>query len=435
MVASPSRDCMAIRFLDLFAGAGGLSEGFMQAGDYIPVAHVEMDAAACNTLRTRAAYRWLVENGRKEVYVRYLKGTISRAQLYAAIPKKELDSVIEAPIGETTNPSIFKRIDELNGTQQIDLILGGPPCQAYSLVGRSRVGSSIKTDSRNYLFRYYVEFLKRYKPKYFVFENVTGLFSAKDEKGNHFYDQVISAFDSVGYRAFPRLVKAELHGVPQSRHRVIIVGCKKRYARTGNIEIPEQEACPITINELFSDLKSLQAGEGEVLKDGRISKGQTNQWLKIEGISDADCSVTFHQARPVWEHDKYIYRKVVEAWSEPIPRRFNYALDLPKELQTHKNTKSFTDRFKVVDGNAHASHTVVAHIQKDGHYYIHPDIRQNRSLTPREAARLQTFPDNYYFEGATERPSRTSAFRQIGNAVPVMLAKLIAKELKKKFTP
>lgn len=424
---------MAIRFLDLFAGAGGLSEGFMQAGDFAPIAHVEMDAAACNTLRTRAAYRWLLQNDKVEVYTKYLQGNITRRELYAAVPVEEMEAVIEAPIGKESNPEIFRRIDALNDGQEVDLILGGPPCQAYSLVGRSRVGATIKTDKRNYLFHYYVEFLKKYKPRYFVFENVTGLFSAKDDEGNRFYDQVLKAFREVEYDASSYLFKAEQYGVPQSRHRVIIVGRRKDVVDCGSIALIPQGECPVTIDELFSDLKSLQAGEGTIHANGRKRGRQPIDWLKTAGIADNTFPVTFHQARPVWEHDKYIYRKAVEAWNEDIPRRFNYALDLPRELQTHRNIKSFTDRFKVVDGKAHAAHTVVAHIQKDGHYYIHPDIRQNRSLTPREAARLQTFPDNYYFEGASDKASRTSAYRQIGNAVPVMLARQIAEELKKKF--
>lgn len=423
---------MSIRFLDLFAGAGGLSEGFIQAGGYEPVAHVEMDRAACNTLRTRVAYHWLVKHGRKDVYIQYLKGEISRDQLYRSIPEGELGSVIEKPIGEEANPEIFKQIDGLNGDQQIDLIIGGPPCQAYSLVGRSRVGASIKEDKRNYLFRYYVEFLKHYKPKYFVFENVTGLLSAKDAGGNRFFDQVISAFGKEGYVARHNIVEAEKCGIPQSRHRVIIVGVREDLVQLENVIIPEVGECPIRIKDLFRDLQPLQSGEGKIRDDGGKFR-VPNPWLKDAMIYDADCPVTYHVARPVWEHDKDIYRKAVEAWNKPTPRRFNYALDLPKEKQTHKNIKSFTDRFKVVDGNSHAAHTVVAHIQKDGHYYIHPDIRQNRSLTPREVARIQTFPDNYFFEGIRERDGRTAAYRQIGNAVPVALARLIATELKKKF--
>lgn len=427
-----SHAAMSICFLDLFAGAGGLSEGFIQAGGYTPIAHVEMDKAACNTLRTRVAYHWLVKHGKKELYVQYLLGKISRAELYNAIPAKVLASVIEKPIGAQTNPEIFREIEQLRKGQQVDLILGGPPCQAYSLVGRSRVGASIKEDNRNYLFLYYVEFLKRYKPKYFVFENVIGLFSAKDAAGNHFFDQVIKAFDDVNYKAYPRIVKAEQCGIPQCRHRVIIVGCRKGLAQDADISIPDNIECPISIAELLQDLRFLRAGEGSIRSDGR-SGIKSAHWLRTAQIADEDCPVTYHTARPVWEHDLYIYRKAVEAWNEPVPRRFNYARDLPKEMQTHKNIKSFTDRFKVVDGNAHAAHTIVAHLQKDGHYYIHPDIRQNRSLTPREAARIQTFPDNFFFEGVRDADSRTSAYRQIGNAVPVVLARLIAKELKKKY--
>ena len=149
-------------------------------------------------------------------------------------------------------------------------------------------------------------------------------------------------------------------------------------------------------------------------------------------ISDDLFPVTYHQARPTNDHDQEIYRRAVEMWNSG-KQRFNYAIDQPKDKQTHKNTKSFLDRFKVLGGSETSSHTVVAHITKDGHYYIHPDIRQNRSITPREAARLQTFPDNYFFESATNKDGRSSAYKQIGNAVPVMLARLIAEALKKKF--
>ena len=421
---------MPIRFLDLFAGAGGLSEGFIQTG-YTPVAHVEMDKAACNTLRTRAAFHYLCKHGRKDIYIQYLNGKISRAELYAAVPKRELDAIIEKPIGAETNPEIFDAIDALKGDKPIDLILGGPPCQAYSLVGRSRVGAAIKEDKRNYLFKYYVQFLERFKPKYFVFENVTGLCSAKDEHGNKFFQQVIEAFRTAGYNAYPHTVKAENHGIPQKRHRVIIVGCRADATNGGDIDIRARGACPVSVGEILSDLQFLHAGEGEIRCDGR-SNHRPSDWLRAAHIADDDCPVTFHQARPVWEHDKAIYRLAVQMWKNGR-QRFNYALDLPKEQQTHKNIKSFTDRFKVVDGTMHAAHTVVAHLQKDGHYYIHPDIEQNRSLTPREAARLQTFPDNYFFESATERDGRGAAFRQIGNAVPVALARIIAEELKPRF--
>ena len=139
-------------------------------------------------------------------------------------------------------------------------------------------------------------------------------------------------------------------------------------------------------------------------------------------------AVTWHLARPNTEQDLEIYRIAVDKWSNKN-ERLDYN-DLPERLKTHKNRKSFTDRFKVVANDMEYSHTIVAHIQKDGHYYIHPDINQNRSISPREAARIQTFPDDYYFEGHHEKPSRGAAYKQIGNAVPVLLGHKIAEKLK-----
>ena len=140
-----------------------------------------------------------------------------------------------------------------------------------------------------------------------------------------------------------------------------------------------------------------------------------------------DVPVTQHQVRPNNTTDLEIYRRAVELWNKG--KRLSYE-QLPKKLRTRTNLTSFKDRYKVVDGTAHASHTVIAHIAKDGHYYIHPDIEQNRSLSVREAARLQTFPDNYYFESGSHQAGRAAPYRQIGNAVPVMLAKKIAEAMR-----
>ncbi len=148
------------------------------------------------------------------------------------------------------------------------------------------------------------------------------------------------------------------------------------------------------------------------------------------GIRDTNW-ISFHSARPHTAQDLEIYRLVVDIWDKE-GKRINYT-DLPERLKTHHNTTAFLDRFKVVAGNLPYSQTVVAHISKDGHYYIHPDIDQNRSLTPREAARLQTFPDSYYFESRKGIPGRTAAYRQIGNAVPVRLAYTVAEALKDKL--
>ena len=417
---------MKLRFLDLFAGAGGLSEGFIQAG-YTPVAHVEMDKAACYTLRTRAVFHELnrtVEG--QQVYKDYLLGKISREKLYSTVPQNITDSVIEEAIGEDTIDKIFTQIDKLCDGQPIDVVVGGPPCQAYSLAGRSRSGEAIKSDDRNYLFEYYAKFLQKYQPRYFVFENVTGLYTARDVNNALFYDQVQKALEEAGYVLFPHECHAEEYGVPQRRRRIIIIGCRLDQGPC----VPTLDGTggyPDTILKLFSDLKPIQAGSGNIKADGRASAPL--RWLVDNDISDDIYPVTYHQARPHNQHDLEIYRNAVDIWNKEN-RRFNYLKDVPDSEKTHKNTKAFLDRFKVVDGQSHASHTVVAHICKDGHYYIHPDKEQNRSLTPREAARLQTFPDNYFFETPTGKESRMYAYKQIGNAVPVLLARHIAEQLK-----
>ena len=169
-----------------------------------------------------------------------------------------------------------------------------------------------------------------------------------------------------------------------------------------------------------------------VATGGKKAENETveaiREYLYKAGIKEYDHEpVTFHQARPNTDQDLQIYRIVVDTWNRS-KERVTYT-DLPEHLRTHNNTQCFLDRFKVVAGDRPYAQTVVAHISRDGHYFIHPDINQNRSLTPREAARIQTFPDNYYFESVTGKPSRTLAYKQIGNAVPVRLAYCIARTL------
>lgn len=410
-------------FLDLFAGAGGLSEGFIRAG-FMPVAHVESDTAACFTLKTRTARHWLEDQNRYETYVDYLNGEITREILYGEIPEKHISSVINAEIGDAALQDIFSRIDALLGEQKLDLIIGGPPCQAYSLVGRSRDKNRMMGDKRNFLYRYYVEFLKRYKPAYFVFENVTGLLSAKDEDDSLYFEHMRSLFRNAGYETEYQVLSAENYGVLQQRKRVILVG---RYG--GELGFyPELDTWTpnVTVSEIFKGLPVLQAGEGS--NPPCAIEPFKSDWLYDAGIRQDNYPVTLHQARPHTEQDKEIYRIAVELWNTSRSR-LNYN-SLPEKLKTHQHRGAFLDRFKVVAADLPYSHTVVAHIARDGHYYIHPDIRQNRSITPREAARLQTFPDDYYFESIKGPSARTPAFRQIGNAVPVLLAQKIAEKLR-----
>ncbi|PVD53594.1 DNA (cytosine-5-)-methyltransferase [Terrimonas sp.] len=406
-----------MNYIDLFAGAGGLSEGFIREG-FSPIAHVEMDEAACYTLKTRAAYHFLKSEKKFDIYKKYLKNEITRDELYKKIPTEILNSVINLPIGGENNPKIHKEIEKQLNNREVDLIIGGPPCQAYSLVGRARRKDGMKGDPRNYLYVQYAKYLEKYQPKMFVFENVLGLKSAGS--GIYLYNME-KLFDKKGYNMKLFTVEANNFGVLQNRRRVIILGWQKEI----NIDLPDLEAIRCntkhTVSELLNDLPSIQAGEGV---DKFVSYGKPSiAYLNNAGIRNGIDILTQHVARPHTVQDKEIYRIAVEQLHRG--ERLNYP-SLPKRLKTHNNQHSFFDRFKVVDANAEYSQTIVAHIAKDGHYYIHPDIKQNRSLTVREAARLQSFPDDFYFEGVKEGKNRTAAFKQIGNAVPPLMAQSIA---------
>lgn len=411
-----------MRYIDLFAGAGGFSEGFRRAG-FEPVAHIEVDPAACFTLKTRLAYYYLAENNQADMYIKYLKGEINRDQLYVLIPSHVLDSVINLSIGDENNHRIFQKIDKLNGKKDIDIIVGGPPCQAYSLVGRARDENRMKGDHRNYLYVQYGRFLKKYTPKLFVFENVIGLLSA--EKGKYFKN-IQKYFRHLGYMVEPFIVNANEFGVLQNRRRVIIIGWQKDLHPSVAIgTLTDQGNFKYKVNSIFKDLPKLQAGEGKD-KYLKYTKG-INDYMRFANIRNGIDILTQHVTRPHTKQDKEIYRITVEKW-KINKERLDYN-NLPERLKTHNNRESFLDRFKVIADDLPYSQTVVAHIAKDGHYYIHPDIGQNRSISVREAARLQSFPDDYYFEGLKEGQNRTAAFKQIGNAVPPLMVEKIAKKL------
>lgn len=397
-----------LTYIDLFAGAGGLSEGFIRNG-FEPVAHIEMDKDACFTLKTRLAYHYLKNNKKFDSYINYLKGEISRDDLYNEIPEDLLNTVINKEISDKTIKEIFTTIDvnlKKNNKDKVDLIIGGPPCQAYSLVGRSRDENRMKDDKRNYLYKLYARFLKQYNPNVFIFENVLGLKSA--EKGLHFKNMQIY-FKRIGYNVEYNVLNASHFGVLQNRKRIIIIGWKKNvdfsYPEFNKIE------CKATIKDIFNDLEKIVPGENKGIFKYRKS---INTYLNEFGIRNGIDFYTQHITRPHNENDLEIYRFAINKWNKN-KERIKYT-DLPLKNRTQKNITTFLDRFKVVDKDG-ISHTLVAHIAKDGHYYIHPDINQLRSISVREAARIQSFPDDYYFEG-----SRTSVFKQIGNAVPPILS-------------
>ena len=402
-----------MNFIDLFSGAGGLSEGFIRAGCN-PIAHVEIDAKACDTLETRLIYHKLKSENKLDIYFDYLHGNITKKQLIKQYPNKELsDSVINKAIGGDNNKIIFERIDNLLRNKTVDLIIGGPPCQAYSLVGRSRDKNRMKDDPRNYLYKEYAKFLKKYSPKVFVFENVLGLISA--DKGRYFKNMQ-AHFKRVGYNIAYTIQKSEDFGVLQKRRRIILIGWKKDF----DFQYPEFDKIShqYTVKDILFDLQKIKPGYKK-----SISKyvAPINEYLSQFEIRNGVDFVSQHNTRPHNSRDLEIYKIAIEKLLK-YGERIRYP-DLPEKLKSHKNEQCFVDRFKVVDING-LSHTMVAHISKDGHHYIYPDLQQVRSISIREAARIQSFPDDYYFEGG-----QGAAFKQIGNAVPPLMAYSIAKKI------
>jgi DNA (cytosine-5)-methyltransferase 1 len=405
-----------MNFIDLFSGAGGLSEGFIQAG-FNPIAHVEIDSHACNTLETRLVYHKLKHENNLGHYYDYLNEKKSRETFISKFSDKFLsDSVLNIGIGGENNDFIFKKIDELAGNNEIDLVIGGPPCQAYSLVGRARDKKGMKDDPRNFLYKEYAKFLKNYRPKAFVFENVLGLISA--EKGLYFKNMQ-KYFRSIGYNLDYKIQHSEDFGVLQKRRRVILIGWRKDI----EFEYPifDKTVHDFKVRDILTDLKKLKPGEQNNITK---YKTKTTEYLNQFELRNGVDFVSQHIARPHNDRDLEIYKIAIKKWQKK--ERLKYP-DLPSELKTHKNEKSFVDRYKVVDPDGY-SHTMVAHIAKDGHHYIYPDTKQVRSLSVREAARIQSFPDDFFFEGG-----RSAAFRQIGNAVPPLMAEKIANSIMNKI--
>ena len=347
------------------------------------------------------------------IYHQYLKGEISRETLYGSVPADIINSVINAEISDSTIDSIFQQIKKLAQNKKIDFIIGGPPCQAYSLLGRHK--KDMDNDPRTLLYLQYGKFLKEFSPRGFVFENVPGLLSSK--KGEQFKNLQIY-FRELGYNVYFKMLNASNYGVIQDRHRLIIVGWKQ----DEDFGYPDIQTTELTatINDLLYDLPNLKAGEVQQIS---CYSHSINQYLLESGIRLSDDTfVTQNIARSLNSNDANIYAYAIKLWNENGVR-VKYT-DLPAEYKTQKNEKSFLDRFKVVDGNG-KSHTIVAHLSKDGHYYIHPSLDCCRSISVREAARIQSFPDNFYFEG-----SRSAMYKQIGNAVPPLMAKAIAESIK-----
>lgn len=390
-------------FIDLFAGCGGLSEGFYRKG-FKALAHVEYDHWCCETLRARMQYYG---------YKDYDK------------------EVIEHDI---TSNDIIQRIDEAVNNRIVDIIIGGPPCQAYSTAGRVRDGKKMATDPRNYLFESYVKILEHYKPKFFVFENVTGLLSAQ-VKGEPIFPKVIKSLGKK-YRVIsdPEVLVHNTadYGVPQLRKRVIIIGVRKDIDKNPlqlyqdivkthwNPETPETERRGrkhfVDVLHAIGDLPAVEPGQDASTND--FMYACDNEFLKRIGKPGSH-PLMDHVARNHNDLDRERFQIMIHKhWTFGQLRR-----EMPQ--YEHEHARVFDNSY-VVQWWDLPSKTILAHIYKDGFQYIHPDEKQLRTFTVREAARIQSFPDDFEFKG-----SRGEKYKQIGNAVPPLFAEAIAKSIRK----
>jgi DNA (cytosine-5)-methyltransferase 1 len=509
----------SIPVIDLFAGPGGLGEGFSafrspdSSGRFGLALSIEKDRFAHSTLELRAFFRQFESNKVPTEYYQYLRGEISRNELFRKFPPQSRAAcrlAWRAELGhEDLNPrTVDLRIRSALGNAYRWILIGGPPCQAYSYAGRSRMRGAdpeaFERDSRHFLYREYLRVLAVHKPPVFVMENVKGLLTCR-LNGENIFRRIIMDLQEPGkalnqypqfiqrvrkglrYQIFPLtnnsdilftsndvaeyVVQAEKFGVPQARHRVILLGIRSDLGLAPR-QIREKEST-ISTWDVIGDLPPLRSGlsagkdSGDLWADA-VKSAVRSGWLHDQMISDAlrheilsTCSRIpssletggqFTSSRekpkylPDWYHDEQLggicnhssrlhmpsdlHRYLFASCFAKVYRRSPHLRDFPAELlPKHRNVEdalksnwgTFTDRFRVQLPDSPAT-TVTCHMSKDGHYFIHPDPTQCRSLTVREAARLQTFPDNYFFEG-----SRTSQYEQVGNAVPPILALSIAE--------
>lgn len=496
--------------IDLFAGPGGLAEGFstmMKEGErgFEVRLSIEMDPHARETLKLRAFVRQFPIGKLPSAYYDFLSGETTLNELYEKYPDAHQSADQEAwqaTLGKTSESEIDKRIKRgINGERNWVLI-GGPPCQAYSLVGRSRVGGINEGDHRVHLYKEYLRIISAHQPAIFVMENVKGLLSAK-VNGIKIFDNILadlkdpssvfSDYPCPKYRIYSLvrpdvqrdadyLIKSERYGVPQRRHRVILLGVREDITELPGYLLEQDQ---VTLRSVIGDLPKLRSGlyrtsleSKEVLVGSSLKKKRyyqavadsfemwkdyviryadeledllpddfrenatfpsdkgsdywagnvnfpTNHPLNWWYIDRQMRGVNNHQSRShlVQDLKRYLFSSLYTRKFHKFPRMEDYGSFGSDLLPDHSNAESgkFNDRFRVQLADEPAT-TITSHISKDGHYFIHYDPLQCRSLTVREAARIQTFPDNYFFCG-----SRTQQFHQVGNAVPPYLAYQIAK--------
>lgn len=400
-----------LTFIDLFAGCGGLSEGFMSSGHFEPLAHVEWERPMVETLRKRLVQRWGVteEDARKKVVLFDIQRT---------------DELIDGNWSEDSiklyedgnAAEVRNGLKYIIGNRSVDLIIGGPPCQAYSIHGRATDKKSMQDDYRNFLFESFVKVVDAFRPKAFVFENVTGMLSAKPG-GKPVVNRIYKAFTDIGYTVLTpdkfkyAVFDAYCYSVPQHRERVILFGIRND--------------CRTSLSEFYDTMAAMNNSRTANVRDAigtlpKIFPLENIRKVKGRNLSHyaTDESDPFHMPRHCSARDII----VIKTW---ISQNMNScsqqeAIDFYKKM-TGKTT--LYRKYRNLEWDK-PSPTVVAHLQKDGFMFIHPDIEQARFITIREAAMLMTFPKDYQFVG-----NRASCYKMIGNAVPINFAKAIAESI------
>jgi DNA (cytosine-5)-methyltransferase 1 len=407
-----------IKFIDLFAGCGGLSEGFLQSGKYEALAHVEWEMPMVTTLRNRLVKKW--NHTKDDAFKRVIHFDIQKTEelIKGKWSKETLNSY------SSNNHELIKLegLRGLIGQEKVDLIIGGPPCQAYSIAGRAQDKNSMKNDYRNYLFESFVKVVDEFKPEVFVFENVPGLLSAIPG-GKPVTERIYEAFNEVGYEIRkPELLKKSVYtaselGVPQKRNRVILIGVKK--------------STKISLEEFYNELdklkrkispKNVHDAIGHLPKFMPLNKQKRINGKNISHELVKQENVKFHDARFHNERDVEIFRNWLknEMNKSSSQNKISFYNDLMGKKSNHA-------KYRNLEWNK-PSPTIVAHLYKDGLMFIHPDVNQARSITVKEAALLQSFPDDFEFIG-----SQGFAFKMIGNAVPPEMAKNIAIAISQKI--
>lgn len=401
-------------FIDLFAGCGGLSEGFLETKKFIGLAHVEWETPMINTLRQRLIDKW--GHSQEDAQKRVVKFDVQKTD--ELINGNWSDDTKKLYEKENHSDIIEKGLAGLIGNQKVDLIIGGPPCQAYSIAGRAQSPTGMKDDYRNYLFESFVKIVDYFKPDAFVFENVPGLLSAcPGDKPVR--ERIFEAFLSIGYDIrTPNNLKdsvycAEDFDVPQKRNRIIIIG-----VRQGNGLNLEDFYESLTSKKSKSESKTVWDAIGSMPKliPGKnvIKVGRNNvSHFQVDGEP-----IDLHIPRYHGERDQRLFKE----W---LSNDMNKCSQEEKKSFYTKITGHTSNHIKYRNLEwDKPSPTVVAHLQKDGYMFIHPDIEQLRSITIREAAMLQSFPMDYKFLGSNQY-----CFKMIGNAVPVLFAKGIAEAM------